>query len=126
MLYESKVLFFLLISPGALSWIVLSLTSCVEKLEHDLFVYFFISILYFFLFMVSSVPHPISQLWSGGTVMECHAVTEEMLAKDCSFGPLPGGLLFMDECVFISSAVSPRADLGLFSWFPWSFSAMAH
>lgn len=58
--------------------------------------------------------------------MECLAVTEELLAADCSSGPLPGGLLFMDECVFISSAVSPRADLGPSPWFPRSLSTMAH
>lgn len=61
-----------------------------------------------------------------GAVMECLAVSEELLAKDCSSRPLPGGLLFMDECVFISSAVSPGADLGLSLWFPLSFSIMAH
>ena len=61
-----------------------------------------------------------------GAVMECPAVTEELLANDRSLRPLPGGPLFMDECVFISSAVSPRADLGLSPWFPWSFSTMAH
>lgn len=117
-------LFFSYSSPLVL--IVFSLTSRVEKSVHDLFVYFSISILCFFLFMVSSLPHPLSQLWSGGAVMECLAVTEEMLANDCSFRPLPGGLLFMDECVFISSAVSPRADLGLSPWFPWYFSTTAH
>lgn len=42
--------------------------------------------------------------------------------KTSAFRPLPGGLLFMDECVFISSAVSPGPDLGRSPRFPWSIS----
>ena len=61
-----------------------------------------------------------------GAVMECLAVTEELLAKDCSFRPLPGGLLLLDDCAFISSAVSPGLTLAFLRGSPWSFSTMAH
>lgn len=58
--------------------------------------------------------------------MECLAVTEQLLARDCCFLPVPGGLLFMDACMFISSAVSPRADLSLSPFLPWFLSTVAH
>ena len=75
MLYESKVLFFLLISPGALSWIGLSLTSCIEKPEHDLFICLFLHFhLVFLSFYGKQVASSYKSVVVKGAVVECLAV----------------------------------------------------
>lgn len=122
LVYERKDLFSNSSPPVLLPRSVISLTSCVEKLECDLFVYAVISLLCFFLFAVNSLPHPVSLFWLRGAVMECLAVTEQLLARDCSFLPIPGGLLFM----FISSVASHGADLSHSPFLPWSSSTVAH
>lgn len=94
----------LLISPRSSFLDLLPLQSCVfkknpkkQKREHDTFAYFFISILSFFGKQLTSSS---KALVVRGAVMEYLNGAGELLAKDCKFSrPLPGGLLFMDECV---------------------------
>lgn len=58
-----------------------------------------------------------------GAVAECSSVAAESMTVALDW---PGGLLFMDELVFISSAVSPGADLGLSPRFLLSFPNVTH
>lgn len=121
---------FLLPCLGAPFWILLHLTRCVKKLEHDPLVYFFISILCFFLFYGKHASC-YKSVMVRGAVMECLAVTEELLAKDCSSRWLPGGrCLWMSMCLLVQPC-TPGLTLAFLCGSPgpspsWPTKTMAH